>query len=654
MTLVRCYLVLLLLLTSCAASPAGVHFARVPLEPGPTERYIRDLTGHARQRGLATSVTWLRLGHWKKTDKTRWESQADGMDFFLSPYGKTSPQAELDATIRGFFSTEEFGGKQHPICRFPARFLYLTRELGWDLTRIDLPSCPRFEEFLTTLAPKSITLVFSSYFLNNPSSAFGHVFLRINKREHAGTRERQELLDFGIDFAAQVDTGNALVYVFKGMTGLFRGVYGKVPYYFKVREYNDYESRDLWEYELGLSDQQLSMVVAHLWELGSTYFDYFYMTENCAYHILGALEVGDPGLNLLGQLSTPVIPSDTIKAVFRNPGLVKKVSFRPSVRTQFRSRVGELSEDELDLVEKLSLDPESDLPREIPAATAIKVYDTAVDLVDIQYAKELIHEDDATGTGRRFKHRLMERRAAIQQPSETLKLEPPWPRMPQMGHDSRRIGLGLGRSSEGDFVSLQFRFSLHDLADPTSGYPELSQIEFFPAKLRFNVEAQTLRLDSLLLAHIINLTSQDRFDRSVSWEVSAGATTIDDAGCPASCLAGKVEVGGGFAKALFDERLTLFAMAEVDVLSSPSLEGLAGSPVRAGVGPSGGLRVRLSERLVALFRGEWIWLPWQLPGRSWSTEGVVRWGVLESLALDLHARVRREGREGTLSLLLYY
>ena len=25
-----------------------------------------------------------------------------------------------------------------------------------------------------------------------------------------------------------------------------------MPYYYKVREYNDYESRDLWEYELEL------------------------------------------------------------------------------------------------------------------------------------------------------------------------------------------------------------------------------------------------------------------------------------------------------------------------------------------------------------------------------------------------------------------
>src|SRR5262249_34403761 len=156
--------------------------------------------------------------------------------------------------------------------------------------------------------PHTIRLVFSSYYLNNPASAFGHTFLRVERTDPFTVSERRELLDHGIDFSADVDTGNAVIYAIKGLTGLFPGTYKLRPFFYKVREYTHYESRDLWEYELALDDRQVMLVTAHLWELGSTYFDYYYITENCAYQILAALEVADPRIELLRHVKTPVLP----------------------------------------------------------------------------------------------------------------------------------------------------------------------------------------------------------------------------------------------------------------------------------------------------------------------------------------------------------
>jgi hypothetical protein len=34
------------------------------------------------------------------------------------------------------------------------------------------------------------------------------------------------------------------------------GEYSLMPYYRKVKEYGDFESRDLWEYELNLSPEE--------------------------------------------------------------------------------------------------------------------------------------------------------------------------------------------------------------------------------------------------------------------------------------------------------------------------------------------------------------------------------------------------------------
>src|SRR5205814_8251235 len=102
-------------------------------------------------------------------------------------------------------------------------------------------------------------------------------------------------------FAAVADTSNAMLYALARPVGSCRGEFVARPYFYKVREYADFESRDLWEYELALDGRKLALLVAHLWELGQTWFDYYYATENCSYQILGALEAADPEADQIGR-----------------------------------------------------------------------------------------------------------------------------------------------------------------------------------------------------------------------------------------------------------------------------------------------------------------------------------------------------------------
>ena len=71
----------------------------------------------------------------------------------------------------------------------------------------------------------------------------------------------------------------------------------------KVREYNDTEARDLWEYELNLSPDQVDWMVRHAWETGATWFDYFFFRENCSYHLLSLLELAEPSLHLRSRFT---------------------------------------------------------------------------------------------------------------------------------------------------------------------------------------------------------------------------------------------------------------------------------------------------------------------------------------------------------------
>jgi Domain of unknown function (DUF4105) len=637
--------------------------------------YLDELIGRAHKLRLSSKTEWRRLGHWKRTLMGFTESEADGPNFFLSPSGKANPGSELDATLRGFFATVPADAKdiQHPICQFPARYRFLDQALHFDPARMPKPACPRYEEFLGRVNAESLSFVFSSYYLNNPASVFGHTFVRIVKRSALPTSsvggapapaidaDRRELLDYSIEFSATVDTANALVYGVKGIFGLFPGTFRNTPYYFKVRQYNDYESRDLYEYELNLTPDEISAFLAHLWELGSTYFDYFYISENCSYHLLGALEAIRPDLDLLSHMHWPVIPADTIKALYANTGLVKSIRFRPSLRRQFLERLSHLDDRQKSLVAELVYKPTTPLG-DVKDARAIAVLDAAQDLMDIRHAKALTH--DVNSEPARMKQTLLERRAEITMPSDPLSVGTPWRSMPQLGHDSRRVGAGYSaeRSRTGEDamgVTLEARLALHDLADPTLGYPDLSQLEFLPTRARIrtdkDVDTKRFELQSISLVRIVSLTGQDRFDRKLSWKVDAGIVRLQDDGCQGRyCYLGQLVFGTGPAFASANLRAIAFLTLDAHLGYGPSLDGIEGAPFRAGFGPAAGLRLRLANPLVWLTTGELIWLPDQAPTTTWEAKTILRLGVAKNFALSAEGRLDAQALTGSFSTLLYF
>jgi len=99
-----------------------------------------------------------------------------------------------------------------------------------------------------------------------------------------------------------------------------------------LAHYAGHEARDLWEYELALTPRELDLLVYHLWELSHVRVHYLYLTENCSYHVLAVIEAASPQRDLLSRLKLVVVPSDTVKAVMAQPGLVRSVVHRPSSR----------------------------------------------------------------------------------------------------------------------------------------------------------------------------------------------------------------------------------------------------------------------------------------------------------------------------------
>jgi hypothetical protein len=639
-----------LLVSLAAAAPAA---AAPPGPPSPDPAYLPELVARARTLRLAEDPGWIRLGHWRRTAKGGWKSEVDGSPFFRALRGKTDPRAELEATLRGLFDArpvaDELSDAQ---CRFPARFAFLARKLGVDPGRLPPRPCPRLEDFLSRVHARSVTLVFSSYYLNNPSSAFGHTFLRLNKEEGARAGKAYELLDYGIDYAATVTTRNAVLYAFQGLFGLFQGRFSHLAYYYKVRQYADAESRDLWEYDLALEPGEVALLAAHLWELGGTFFDYWYLDENCSYHILGALEAAAPRLALVEHVGGAVVlPSDTVKALFRNPGLVRRVSYRPSIRTQFEARAARLGREGLAALGALADDPAAPLPA-APAEAQAAVLDAALDHVDLRFGRDLVVGKAPAAA--RSRQLLLERRSALRVVSPPLEVPPPSDLAPELGHGSFRLGAGGGFSSaDGPLALLDLRLALHDLGDPPLGFPPLAQIEFLPARVRFAPREGKVELDEAWLVRVLSLNDLSRFDLRPSWRMKFGAATVRDAGC-AGCLAGQAELGAGFTRAALLGAVDLYAGADANVEAASHLAGIGDGPVRVGVGPGALLRLRAGRRAALLADARWRWLPDASPDRTWDLRASLRLHLARDLSLAFEARRTPAADEGTATVLGYF
>src|SRR5688572_16379463 len=172
--------------------------------------------------------------------------------------------------------------------------------------------------------PEGLTMVFASYYLNNPASMYGHTFFEINRPDTRG------LLDYTINFAAYPDTTNGILFAIKGLTGGYPGRFSTMPYYMKVQEYNNLESRDLWEYPLQLDSPSMDRLIRHLWEMGQASMGYYFFNKNCSYQLLPLLEVANPSLHVVERFKFKAIPADTLRAVITQPHLARPVRLRPS------------------------------------------------------------------------------------------------------------------------------------------------------------------------------------------------------------------------------------------------------------------------------------------------------------------------------------
>lgn len=537
----------------------------------------------AKIEALAHSKAWLRLLHYYPSFPFRtMKSRLDGPEFFFAKNGKSDPHAELTASIQAFSENRQVGKyKQHPQCAFPARYRFLKSQLKLSIK--DVP-CKRLDEYMRKFNAQSTSLIFSSAYPNNPSSMFGHTFLKINSK-----KRREDILDYGISYAATVPPEeNSFAFVYFGLFGGYIGQFSMIPYYVKVKEYNYTESRDLWEYELNLTENETKQLLFHLWEIETnSWFDYYFFDENCSFILLAVLEAVKPEWDLT-DFTIHVIPAETVKRLSQTPNAIGKVTFRPALRRQMLKKYYALNSPEknqfLDLIDN-QIQPMSIKEPNVLETTAIYLrYEKEKNGGKLSADRKILLRDTLIA---RSKLGLRKNESSLSDYSSESR--------PDWGHHPYRLGIsgGFRKTSQTNslayFQELHFKLAYHDLMDNDVGYIPFSHIDFPGLTLRYTPLNQQLSVENLHFVSITSLFPFSLIEKRISWKMNFDYYSVKDFGC-LSCHLLRAEGGIGITLNTFSSRAVIYSFILMDLELGSSLDRF--------------------YRILPKLESAWIWNPW--------------------------------------------
>ncbi len=465
---------------------------------------------------LAKDPAWRALLYYRPRLLGGFESQADAADFFLADNGKTDPVAELAATVAGLKQPPALGD-QHPLCRFPARYHWLQQQLP--AVSFRKPECKQFAQFREDINAAGATMIFPAAYLDSPSSMFGHTLLRLDQR---GQNDSNRILARTASYAAKGNLEDSGVeFVVKGMAGGYPGELATLPYYMKLKEYHDIESRDIWEYPLNLTQDETDQLVRHLWEIKGDVFDYYFLDENCSYRLLGMLDVARPQQPMLDEFSSHAIPIDTVRVAIDH-GYMEKALYRPSAVNRFRYQLAQLNSEQQDIMYALVWEDEPDfslLDRFGPEQQS------AVLDVAFQYSR-LEHSPERDYAKRSLQ--LLKQRNKVRTDSNLSDVPTP-ARRDDEGHLSGRWQWDMGRMDDHNYLGLHWRPAYHDLTDPGMGFPQGAELRFLDTSFRL-YDDDGFKVEDVTVIGVKSLKARNRFFKPTSWSVALGGKRVDENG----------------------------------------------------------------------------------------------------------------------------
>lgn len=450
------------------------------------------------QKKLYENPYWSKLLHY-----TNGESEIDSDNFFISKDGKTDLKKELFETINSLEN-----GQNNVLCRFPLRVKWLKENIPSLEKDIVNYSCAELDEFLSSVDAKHVTMVFPTAHINSPASMYGHTFLRVSSNEET------PLISNAVNFAAKTDDTNGLIFAYKGLFGEYEGRYSILPYYEKIKEYNNLEQRDIWEYDLDLTQNEIDRLVLHAFELKDSYSDYFFFKENCSYNILWLLEVARYDLDLVSHFTFKTVPLDSIK-ILKPYNLIKDSRFRYSNMKKMKNILEEKIENKEHL--KTFVNEKEPLNETLSTDDKISYLDFKILYLQYQRANNEYEKDEYL---KKYLKLLKERSSYNKASVYDIKT----PFDPLNSHDSAKVSLFYDST---DSFELGLKPVYNDIYDISEGYLEGAYIDFFDLNIK-KTKDENVKLDKFTLLKIKSLAQQDIIFKPLSWGIDLGYEHFKD------------------------------------------------------------------------------------------------------------------------------
>ena len=458
-----------------------------------------ELKNYIEEHKLYENSYWAKLLHYRNGI-----SEIDSTNFFISNNGKEDLKEELFETINSLET-----GTNNVLCRFPLRVEWLKENIPTLEEKIVPYSCEELDKFLELTDAKYVTMVFPTAHINSPASMYGHTFLKV------GGDKETPLISNAINYAAKTDEKNGLIFAYNGLFGGYEGRYSIMPYYEKIKEYNNLEQRDVWEYDLNLSQEEINKLVLHTWELKDSYADYYFFKENCSYNVLWLLEIARPSLDLVSYFDFKAIPLDTIKILTKYDGLIVDSRYRYSNLKKMKHILNEEIENKEFL--KAYINDEIELPDSLSQSDKISYLDFKIAYTQYQ------RSEDGTEKKEYIKNylKLLKERSSYKQ-TRTYNIKSPLD--PLISHDSARIGLFYDSN---DSFETSIKPAYNDMYDIVDGYLQGAYIDFFELNFKKQKD-KDVKLDRFTLIKIKSYSPQDMIFKPISWGIDAGYEHFKD------------------------------------------------------------------------------------------------------------------------------
>jgi len=561
---------------------------------------IQPYLDQAVQKQLFKAETWQRLMY----ANSKGQSEVSYSGYFLAEQGGSNLQQEMQQNIQALFLAA--APNQSVRCKFPARSHWLMQQLNISEQQLPELSCPDLERWIGEVKPYKATLIYATDFMGNPSSMFGHTLLRLDPKD----QQELKLISYAVNYAATVDSNDNWSFAWKGLTGQYPGEYSLMPYYRKVKEYGDFESRNLWEYELNLTPEETTFLVQHLWEMQQVNFPYYFINDNCSYRLLGLLDFVRPGLNLQKQFGTTAIPVETLKVV-EQQGLIREKIYRPALETQLLAQSrqhGKILAKTAHQVAYAETAKMSEILHNYPAEDQAKILEMAYDHLYLDFLRQEVDEAFAQP---RFRKLLgLRSQLAI----EKQRQQPETPKVdPTQSHHARNFVFKAGQVQDQTAIQLGFRQAYHDLMDPQGGLRTGTQLLFLDGALQYRDDR--IKLEHLDLLTVNSYNPIHAFKVPLSWgfNLSWKQEALDrEGGFSTEQQHGvaNFQVQGGYSWANAEREHLCYVQLQTHVQAGKALD----EGWRAGLGPTAGCQNIWTDRINSLVQIE---LPYWHDSQQW-------------------------------------